>query len=391
MKRGRAGLAAVGAILALGLGLVGQTAAGVPAQTFTPVIQDVLSKPSWYRGIDNRVHIEYELQLINGFPVPAEVTSIVVRRGGGGVLVELTGAALNEAISPIGFPGERTTTIPPGGGAIAFIDLTVAAPDRLPRRISHALSTEIEPGLPVPAENTAVGARARVVQTRPVRIDAPLGGDRWAAVIGAHRRSVQPVNGRLTNGQRYAIDWNRLDEQDRPAFGDPATFDSNPSYGAPVLAVGDAKVVEAVDGIADQPPDSFTPVGPEIADGNVVVLRLAPGVFVGYAHLIPGSVRVRTGDRVESGDELGLLGNSGNSNGPHLHFQIMDSPSLLDSESLPFVIREFGLRGIVPSLDAFGEAYATQSPVPYSTAGAGPYRNRGPVGLPILDLPQGAA
>ena len=41
----------------------------------------------------------------------------------------------------------------------------------------------------------------------------------------------------------------------------------------------------------------------------------------------------------------------------------------------------------MPSLDAFGEAYVDQTPVPYSMAGAGPYRNRGPVGLDILDLP----
>jgi murein DD-endopeptidase MepM/ murein hydrolase activator NlpD len=387
MTRGRAALAAAGVILATGLAATSDAAGGAPPQTFTPVIQDVLSKPAWYRGIDNRVHIEYELRLINGFPVPAEITSLVVRRGGGGVLAELTGDALGGSVSPIGSPGESATTLPPASGAIAFIDLTVATPDQVPSRISHALSTEIEPGLPVPATNTTIGARTRVVQTRPVRINAPLSGDRWAAVIGAHRRSVQPVNGRFTNGQRYAIDWNRLDEQDRPAFGDPASFSSNPSYGAPVLAVGDAKVVEAVDGIADQPPDSFTPVGPEIADGNVVVLKLEHGVYVGYAHLVPGSVRVRAGDRVESGDELGLLGNSGNSNGPHLHFQVMDTPSLLDSESLPFVIREFDLRGVVPSLEAFGEAYGTQTPVPYSTTGAGAYRNRGPVGLPILDLP----
>ena len=96
---------------------------------------------------------------------------------------------------------------------------------------------------------------------------------------------------------------------------------------------------------------------------------------------------VESGDRVESGRQLGQLGNSGNSNGPHLHFQVMNAPSLLASKSLPFVLRRFELRGIVPSLDVFGEADTNQTPVPYSTVGAGPYRNRGPVGLDILDLP----
>jgi murein DD-endopeptidase MepM/ murein hydrolase activator NlpD len=96
-------------------------------------------------------------------------------------------------------------------------------------------------------------------------------------------------------------------------------------------------------------------------------------------------VTVTAGDRVESGDVLGKLGNS---NGPHLHFQLMDAPSVLASEDVPFVLRRFDLVGIVPSLDIFGEADQTQTPVPFSTVGAGPYRNRRPVGLDILDLPR---
>ena len=154
-----------------------------------------------------------------------------------------------------------------------------------------------------------------------------------------------------------------------------------------MLAVGDGKVVEAVDGIPDQPPDSFTPVGFQMADGNFVILRLSPGVYAGYAHLIPGSVAVERGDIVRSGELVGRLGNSGNSNGPHLHFQIMNARSLLVSDSLPLVLGRFRLRGIVPSLDAFGDAYMNQTPVPFSPVGAGPYRNRGLVGVDILDFP----
>jgi hypothetical protein len=65
----------------------------------------------------------------------------------------------------------------------------------------------------------------------------------------------------------------------------------------------------------------------------------------------------------------------------------MNAPSLLVSDSLPLVLRRFRLRGIVPSLDAFGDAYVNQTPVPFSPVGGGPYRNRGPVGVDILDFP----
>lgn len=357
-------------------------------QTYTPVIQRVLAPPRWYRGIDNRVHIEYELQLVNGFPIGATVTELAVRRGGGGTLADLTGDELLASISPIGAPSENETTIPANSAAIAFIDLTVPSPAQLPRRVEHTISVTIDPGdLPVPADSVSTGGVSRVHQRPPVRIDAPLAGSRWAAIIGAHRRSLQPVNGQFINGQRFAIDWNRLDEQFRPEFGDRSTFASNPSYGSAVLAVADAKVVQAVDGIPDQAAGTYNPVGAAEADGNVVVLKLRRGVYAGYAHLVPGSVTVARGDRVEAGQKLGQLGNSGNSNGPHLHFQLMNAPSLLASESLPFVLRRFALVGIVPSLDAFGEAYVDQAPVAFSTVGAGPYRNRGPVGLDILDLP----
>lgn len=381
--------------LALALALIASARAeAAPApqpargeQTFTPVIQDVISTPRWFRGVDGLVHVQYDLRLINGFPVNATLQSIEVRRGGSGVLAELNGDALREAISPVGSPSTTEATLSPSSAAFAFMDLTVTDPDRLPRRIVHTITVEVEPGLPVPPTSVSTGARARVHQGPPVRIAPPLAGPRWTTVVGAHRRSMQPVNGRFVNGQAFAIDWNRLDDQYRPAFGDPASFASNPSYGAPLLAVANGKVVEAVDGIPDQPPDSFEPVGAEIADGNVVILRLAPNVFAGYAHMVPGSVRVEVGDRVRTGDVLGALGNSGNSNGPHLHFQLMNEPSLLASTGLPLAFRKFRLTGVIPSLDAFGEAFATQTPMPFVTEGAGVYRNRTPVGIDILDLP----
>jgi murein DD-endopeptidase MepM/ murein hydrolase activator NlpD len=55
-----------------------------------------------------------------------------------------------------------------------------------------------------------------------------------------------------------------------------------------------------------------------------------------YAHFQPGSIRVKVGDKVSPGQVLGLVGNSGNSSEPHLHFQLMDRNSPLGSEGLPY-------------------------------------------------------
>ena len=67
-----------------------------------------------------------------------------------------------------------------------------------------------------------------------------------------------------------------------------------------------------------------------------------------YAHLAPHSVAVHVGDRVKTGDKLGIHGNSGNTTGPHLHFQISDRPSALDVTSLPFVFESMMLEGRTP-------------------------------------------
>jgi murein DD-endopeptidase MepM/ murein hydrolase activator NlpD len=59
----------------------------------------------------------------------------------------------------------------------------------------------------------------------------------------------------------------------------------------------------------------------------------------------PGSVRVKVGDRVRKGQVIGLLGNSGNAVGPHLHFHIGNANSLNGSEGPPFVYDSFAVSG----------------------------------------------
>ncbi|MEV7596611.1 M23 family metallopeptidase [Kitasatospora sp. NPDC089797] len=80
------------------------------------------------------------------------------------------------------------------------------------------------------------------------------------------------------------------------------------SPGTPVLAVGDGTVVSA---------------GWDGAYGKEVVLRLADGHFAQYAHL--SGLSVSAGQQVSAGQRIGLSGNTGNSTGPHLHFEIRTS------------------------------------------------------------------
>jgi murein DD-endopeptidase MepM/ murein hydrolase activator NlpD len=147
--------------------------------------------------------------------------------------------------------------------------------------------------------------------------------------------------------------------------GDAKDVRSYRIYGDPVLAVADATVVAARNDLPDQPPGKL-PDGLPIdeADGNFVILDIGGGAYALYAHLRPQSVRVIAGDRVRRGDHLGDVGNTGNSQAPHLHFQLMDAPDGLAANGLPYVFDAFAVTAVDEAGTAdFDRAEATGSPM----------------------------
>src|SRR5437763_1743538 len=95
-------------------------------------------------------------------------------------------------------------------------------------------------------------------------------------------------------------------------------------------------------------------LGPKLTvdnvDGNHIVLNIGNGAYAFYAHLIKGSLRVKIGDKVTKGQVIAKLGNTGNANASHLHFQVMNGPSAIASPSIPYVIDSFDYQGqISPS------------------------------------------
>lgn len=87
------------------------------------------------------------------------------------------------------------------------------------------------------------------------------------------------------------------------------------SSGTPVVATHGGTVVKAGgNGAGDGP-----------AYGNAVVIKHGNGTYSQYAHL--SRVDVRIGQTVRTGQRIALSGNTGNSSGPHLHFEIRTAPS----------------------------------------------------------------
>ncbi len=77
--------------------------------------------------------------------------------------------------------------------------------------------------------------------------------------------------------------------------------------------------------------------------GQSLVEDIGGGLYVGYAHLIPGTITVKAGEQVHRGQVLGRLGNSGNSTEPHLHLQVCNAPSFLICEGVPMEFQRMSL------------------------------------------------
>ncbi len=91
--------------------------------------------------------------------------------------------------------------------------------------------------------------------------------------------------------------------------------------GVPIFAALDGTVVQAVDGREDM---NVCPQSPCSSSANFVILEHAGQRRTYYWHLKKNSVAVSVGRKVKAGEQIGLVGSSGNSSQPHLHFAVYD-------------------------------------------------------------------
>ncbi len=245
-----------------------------------------------------------------------------------------------------------------GGGqrAIVFLMISTDAANA-PAALRHRLF--FKPTAPESGdkEQLVEGMRVAVRNGAPFVIGSPLRG-RWIAANGlsndtGHRRSIYAIDGQAQIAQRFATDWVKLGDDGLVARGGDLSQNANYyGYGAEALAVADAVVVGVKDGIAENVPQTkarAVPITLETIAGNYVLLDIGGGHFALYAHLQPQSLKVKVGDKVKLGQVLGLVGNSGNSDLPHLHFHLVNAASPLDAEGVPYVLKSFSLQGIVKS------------------------------------------
>lgn len=193
-------------------------------------------------------------------------------------------------------------------------------------------------------------------------VEFPLRGE-WAAIrTPVHR---VPSHGTGEFGQRYAFDFVRLKWEPFAIYSSAGVlrhlFGRVPvegcfSWSQPVYSSFDGEVVSVGEGWPDIMEISQLK---EIANvltrmntvrinsrdirpfaGNYVVIR-SKRFSALLAHLRNGSVKVREGQQVRTGDLLAEVGNSGNSVSPHLHFQLMNGDDPVKAIGLPCRFRSY--------------------------------------------------
>lgn len=317
-------------------------------------------------AVEGRQRLLYELHLTNFGAAPLRLQALsVLDANNGAVLASWRGDALAARGRVVGARDSALgDALQPGQRAVLFLELDLPAP--VPKALRHRVEFSASASAPGGASGGADPGQVEGAQMAPLpaaslRLAPPLRGGPWAAVYApqwprGHRRVFYALDGRARLPGRYAIDFVRVDTQGRTARGDADLAANALGYGEPVLAVADAVVAAARDGIGESARVSAHPRHDfDRAPGNYVSLALGDGRYAVYEHLQPGSLKVRTGERVRRGQVIGALGFTGDSTGPHLHFHVADAAPPLAGEGVGYAFEAFGLLGHYPGATGLGE------------------------------------
>jgi hypothetical protein len=250
------------------------------------------------------------------------------------------------------------------GRHVAFADSTLLRPST----VLTAMRIHFSVNFPVDAVRVAAamtdGDKHVVTVTKLVPIHAftplisyhsPLTGT-WLmqAVPGVQSHH------RFNPSTEFAEDFFKVGPDGHVAHGDPFKAENFYGYGAPVLAAAAGTVVVV---IADQNQDRPALImnSKEKMDhflarvddfhmknmaknfraanaGNLITIRHEHNgmtEYTSYGHLQSGSVKVRLGEKVEQGQQIAAVGDTGDSAEVHLHFQVNAGPDAFTSKSLP--------------------------------------------------------
>lgn len=315
---------------------------GLPLQTNVSFLSNLIQA-------NDKTYLVYELNILNNFKAPLDLRKVEIFN-----LLEpefpiatFDSIYLNENFDRPGLSDENESNlISENQFGILNLKLEFKNTNAIPKKIFHKLHFKVQKGngesMMYPMETTIVDIPAKTNLTLGLPFNKK---GKWLYEAESHKNSRFLTEGRVTYPQRFAIDWIFVNNNEELAKSNIKENKNWHTYGLELVSVADGIVVDVKDNIIENEPlseEMAVDITRETIGGNYVIIDIGNGVYAFYGHLIPNSLKVSIGDRVNKGQIIGLLGNSGNSDLPHLHFHLESkSNRSFGGEGMPYYIKEF--------------------------------------------------
>ncbi|ATW04332.1 M23 family metallopeptidase [Sphingorhabdus sp. YGSMI21] len=316
--------------------------------------------------VEGQHRLRYELVLANAFHYPLKLKriDIVDPKQTDRILYSFDSSYLEKHLLRPGLRGEDgILNLGANQYGIAYLQLDFAD-GHIPGEFFHRLAVDVLIPEKKPRSLTLELARTSVPDKSQLVIAPPVQAGIWLYESESHWVDRELTEGRPSSAQRFAIDFVKIGDSGA-LFNDEQGPNLNyVTYGEPLLAVSDGQVIAVTDGIIENDPakdELAVPGSRKTITGNYIMLDIGNDVVAVYAHLKPGSLTVKVGEQVSRGDVIGLLGNSGNSDLPHLHFHLETRTDInlsLSGEGIPYQFHRFNQAAIYTA-EEVEKAYAT--------------------------------
>ncbi len=298
---------------------------------------------------NNSVQLRYELNISNNYRIPFTLKKVEIYdlQKDDVPIAEFNSDYINEHFDRPGNSDLDDIKIL-SGNEFGVLNLNVILKQKqsFPEKIFHKLYFEREKGNGEIATHPMEVAVIKIPKENQFTLGFPFKKKgKWLYEAQSHQGARFLTEGRVNYPQRFAIDWTLVDDNGSFAKNDTKKNENWKTYGIELIAVADGKVVGIKDGIIENEPLSekmAVRITRETIGGNYVIIDIGNDLYAFYGHLIPNSLTVKIGDTVKKGQVIGLLGNSGNSDAPHLHFHLeTKSNTYFGGEGIPFHIDKF--------------------------------------------------
>ena len=161
-----------------------------------------------------------------------------------------------------------------------------------------------------------------VIERNSTGLILPFKGE-WFVFWGGDTKELNYHSENIA--QKNAFDIVIIDSDNKTHKSEGNTNEDYYAFGQEIITPCDAIVIDVIDGVLDNVPGEMNKMN---IMGNSVILKTANNEYLFFAHFKQGSIKVKSGETIKSGETLGLCGNSGNSSEPHLHFHIQNTNDL---------------------------------------------------------------